>query len=124
MDLIADRGRRVSVEELNTSACWRTRARRPMQRKLDDMLIVDVDAHHYENEHMAEILPFMENDVLAPARDVRPRRHRAAAQFSRRVSAIQDMGGRVTRYPLRGTRKDRPTEGPRRRSSAIAGWTR
>ena len=28
------------------------------------MLIVDVDAHHYENENFGEILPFMENDVL------------------------------------------------------------
>ena len=28
------------------------------------MVIVDVDAHHYENEHMKDILPFMENDVL------------------------------------------------------------
>ena len=35
-----------------------------MQRKFDDMLIVDVDAHHYENEHFGDILPFMENEVL------------------------------------------------------------
>ena len=34
------------------------------KRKLDDVLIVDVDAHHYENECMDEFLPFMENDVL------------------------------------------------------------
>ena len=25
-----------------------------VQRKLDDVLIVDVDAHHYENEHYSE----------------------------------------------------------------------
>ena len=35
-----------------------------LSRKLEDVLIVDVDAHHYESEHMSEILPFMENDVL------------------------------------------------------------
>ena len=40
------------------------RASRRVQRKFDDMLIVDVDAHHYENENFGEILPFMENDVL------------------------------------------------------------
>ena len=28
------------------------------------MMIVDCDAHHYENENFDEILPFMENDVL------------------------------------------------------------
>jgi hypothetical protein len=101
MDLIADRGRRVSVDELNTSQLLRNAAKQARQRKFDDMLIVDVDAHHYENEHMSEILPFMENDV-----------HRQLAMAGRsrgRGMAIpqgvgyQDMGGRVTRYPLRST---------------------
>jgi hypothetical protein len=39
-----------------------------VQRKLDDVLVVDVDAHHYENEHLSEILPFMESDMLHRAR--------------------------------------------------------
>ena len=64
MDLIADRGRRVTVDELNTSRFHAHARKQAVQRKFDDMLIVDVDAHHYENEHFAEILPFMENDVL------------------------------------------------------------
>ena len=64
MDLIADRGRRVTVEELNTSRLLAHARKQAVQRKFDDMLIVDVDAHHYENEHFGEILPFMENDVL------------------------------------------------------------
>ena len=64
MDLIADRGRRVTVEELNTSQLLAHARKQAVQRKLDDMLIVDVDAHHYENEHFGEILPFMENDVF------------------------------------------------------------
>ena len=64
MDLIADRGRRVTVEELNTSRLLAHARKQAVQRKFDDMLIVDVDAHHYENEHFADILPFMETDVL------------------------------------------------------------
>ena len=64
MDLIADRGRRVTVEELNTSRLLAHARKQAKQRKFDDMLIVDVDAHHYENEHIGDILPFMENDVL------------------------------------------------------------
>ena len=42
----------VAVEALAT-----TRAdviKQAVQRKLDDVLIVDVDAHHYENEHYSE----------------------------------------------------------------------
>ena len=64
MDLISDRGRRVPIEELNTTRLLAHARKQAHQRNLDDMLIVDVDAHHYENENMKDILPFMENDVL------------------------------------------------------------
>ena len=79
MDLIAERGRRISVEELNTTRLLAHARKQAVQRKLDDILIVDVDAHHYENENFPEILPFMENDVL------------------RQIT----MGGRAARAPLR-----------------------
>ena len=44
MDLIADRGRRVPVEELNTSRLLAHARKQAVRRKLDDMLIVDVEA--------------------------------------------------------------------------------
>ena len=89
MDLIADRGRRVTVEELNTSRLLAHARKQAVQRKLDDMLIVDVDAHHYENEHFGEILPFMENEVLKQlAMSARPAT-RAAAPSRRRPSATR-----------------------------------
>ena len=53
MDLIADRGRRVTVDELNTTRLLAHARKQAVQRKFDDVLIVDVDAHHYENEHMS-----------------------------------------------------------------------
>ena len=65
MDLLAERGRRVSVDELNTTRLLAHARKQAVQRKLDDILIVDVDAHHYENEHYSEILPYMENDVFS-----------------------------------------------------------
>ena len=64
MDLIADRGRRVSVEELNTSRLLAHARKQAEQRNLDDVLIADVDSHHYENECYDEFLPFIENEVL------------------------------------------------------------
>src|SRR5262249_50481369 len=64
MDLIADRGRRVTVDELNTTQLLRHARKQAVQRNLDDVLIVDVDAHHYENENYSEFLQYMENDVL------------------------------------------------------------
>jgi hypothetical protein len=104
MDLVSDRGRRVSVDELNTSRLLAHARREAHRRNLDDVLIVDVDAHHYENENFAEILPFMENDVLRQLSI-------SIGAKGGRHSLIpgnlghQDMGGRVTRYPLRGSEK-------------------
>ncbi len=111
MDLVADRGRRVTVEELNTSKLLAHARKQAHQRNYDDMVIVDCDAHHYENENFDEILPFMENDVLRAAIDVEPHQGRARAFLPSSVG-YQDMGGRVTRYPMRSTEK---TESGRQR---------
>ncbi|MDB5642669.1 MAG: amidohydrolase 2 [Hyphomicrobiales bacterium] len=106
MDLIADRGRRVTVDELNTSKLLAHAAEQARDRKYEDMLIVDCDAHHYENENFNEILPFIENDVL--------RQLTMSGRAKGRHSIVpgqvgyQDMGGRVTRYPLRMTEKTDP----------------
>src|SRR4029453_6982958 len=105
MDLIADRGRRVSVDELNTSQLLAHARQQAHQRKFDDMLIVDVDSHHYENEHFSEILPLMENDVLR--QNALSGRLKGGRERLLPVQAgfTQDMGGLVTRYPLRSSEK-------------------
>src|SRR6516164_7436896 len=108
MDLIADRGRRVTVEELNTSRLLAHARKQAVRRKLDDMLIVDVEAHHYENENFREFIPYMENDVV---------RQLSLASLSKGgrggvtqgTIGYQDMGGRVTRYPMRSTEKTEET---------------
>ena len=124
MDLIADRGRRVTIEELNTTRLLSHARKQAHQRNLDDMVIVDVDAHHYENENFDEFLPYMENDVLRQL-SISSRSKNNRAGISPTQVGYQDMGGRVTRYPMRGSEK---TEARRARnatsSSAIAGWTR
>src|ERR1700729_3081914 len=101
MDLISDRGRRVSVEELNTSRLLAHARKQAHQGKFDDVLIVDVEAPQYEHEHYDESLPYMENDVR--------RQLTMAGRGTKQRPGIvpiptgyQDMGGRVTRYPLRG----------------------
>lgn len=106
MDLIADRGRRVSVEELNTSRLLAHARKQAQQRKFDDILIVDVDAHHYENENFGEILPYMENDVLRQL--TISGRAKARHSIVPGQMGYQDMGGRVTRYPMRSSEKVEP----------------
>jgi hypothetical protein len=76
------------------------------------MMIVDVDAHHYENEHIKDILPFMENDVLRQLSIAQTMKGGRGNLMPVQVG-YQDMGGRVTRYPLRTTEKTEQT-GPQR----------
>jgi predicted TIM-barrel fold metal-dependent hydrolase len=104
MDLIADRGRRVTVEELNTTRLLAHARKQAQQRKFDDMLIVDVDAHHYENECMDDILPYVENDVIRQLTVAGRAKGRGSLVPSGAVG-FQDMGGRITRYPLRSSEK-------------------
>jgi predicted TIM-barrel fold metal-dependent hydrolase len=103
MDLIADRGRRVTVDELNTTQLLRHARKQAVQRNFDDMLIVDVDAHHYESENYSEFLEYMENDVLKQLTLSGRAKNRQAIVPS--GVGYQDMGGRVTRYPMRGSEK-------------------
>jgi predicted TIM-barrel fold metal-dependent hydrolase len=103
MDLIADRGRRVSVEELNTSRLLSHARRQAEQRGLDDVLIADVDSHHYENEIYDEFLPFIENEVLRQL--VLAGRAKGRQTLMPTQVSFQDMGGRITRYPMRSTEK-------------------
>ena len=107
MDLIADRGRRVTIEELNTTRLLAHARKQAHQRKFDDMLIVDVDAHHYENENYDEFLPYMENDVLRQL--TMSGRSKKPARIVPSQIGYQDMGGRVTRYPMRVDGEDRGT---------------
>jgi len=104
MELIADRGRRVSVEELNTTRLLANARKQAVRRNFDDMLIVDVDAHHYESEHLADILPFMENEVLKQLA-ISGRAKLGRQNLIPTQIGFQDMGGRVTRYPLRSSEK-------------------
>jgi uncharacterized protein len=103
MDLIADRGRRVSVDELNTTQLLRHARKQAVQRNLDDLLIVDVDAHHYEHENLNEFLEYMENDVLKQI--TMSGRTKGRQPIIPSGIGYQDMGGRVTRYPMRSSEK-------------------
>jgi uncharacterized protein len=73
------------------------------QRNLDDVLIADVDSHHYENECYDEFLPVIENEVLRQL--VLAGRTKGRQTLMPTQVSFQDMGGRITRYPMRSTEK-------------------
>ncbi|MBT6284166.1 MAG: amidohydrolase family protein, partial [Rhodospirillaceae bacterium] len=104
---------RMSVEEFDTEKLLTNAARQRDQRGFDDVLIIDVDAHHYETESMIEIVEFIEDPVLRQlARSAQQITHRGSMFTLGRVG-YQDIGGRVTRYPLRSM-EETPDDGKHR----------
>src|SRR4029078_5626812 len=89
---------------LNTTRLLAHARKQAVQRKFDDNMIVDVEAHHYEHEDMNAILPFMENDVLKQI-TMGGRATTRRSIMPSQAGFTQDMGGRVTRYPMRGSEK-------------------
>ncbi len=105
MDLPLSDYRRMAVEEFDTSKLLAHAARQASERGYKNFPIVDVDSHHYELESFHEILEYMEDPVLRQLA-------MSASQATSKGNGVmpggvgyQDMGGRVTRYPLRKMEK-------------------
>jgi uncharacterized protein len=107
MELISDHGRRISTDDLNTAQLLAHASKQAARRGFDDVLIADVDAHHYESEHMHDILLFLENDVQRQLALSSGGKGDRGGILQPQVG-YQDMGGRVTRYVLRASEKTGP----------------
>ncbi len=97
--------REVKLEgSYDTRVMLRNARRQAEERGLDDVLVVDVDAHHYETEAWSEIAEYLEDPVLRHLATAG--RHPSLASYSAflptQVSGHQDLAGRVVRYTLRG----------------------
>lgn len=108
MDLIAERGRRVSVEALNTIKLLAHVAEQTRDRRFDDVMIVDRDAHHYNNEGFAALFEFKDNEVLKQLTTGGRLKNGVQALLTTSVG-YQDVDSRVTRYPLRNSKKPEPS---------------
>ena len=105
MDLPLSDYRKMAVEEFDTSKLLAHAARQASERGYGKFPIVDVDSHHYELESFQEILEYMDDPVLQQLA-------MSASQATSKGNGVmpggvgyQDMGGRVTRYPLRKMEK-------------------
>ncbi len=112
--------RRMQVEEFDSGKMLAHAAQQAKDRGYKNFPIVDVDSHHYELESFNEILEYMPDPVL------RQLAQSANAGNSKGVGVMpggvgyQDMGGRVTRYPLR--RIEQPEPGVHRDVSLTRRW--
>ncbi len=92
---------RMSVDSFNTDTVLKNAARQRDQRGFNDTLIIDVDSHHYESESMREIIKYMEDPVLKQLAESSTQVSQRGSMFALGRVGYQDVGGRVTRYPLR-----------------------
>ena len=107
MDLPLSDFRKMAVQEFDTTKLLDHAAQQARDRNYSDFLIVDVDSHHYESESMGEILEYMDDPVIQQlAMMTRAGNSKGVGVLPGGVG-YQDMGGRVTRYPLRAYREGR-----------------
>ncbi len=104
--------------EFETAQLLRNATQQAELRNYKDFLIVDVDSHHYETEHLGEILKYVDDPTI---------RQLASGKMSVGRSGLmpgqlgfQDMGGRITRYTKRKTERTPPT--PHRDVSLAKYW--
>jgi len=76
-------------------------ARQAEKRGLKDWLIVDCDAHIYENESWAEIVSMIENPIIRDRALAGVKKGGLRAGLTPVQVGDQDMGGRVIRYVKR-----------------------
>ena len=76
-------------------------ARRRAEGGIDDILVIDADAHVYEKESIAEIIPLIEDPVVRQLARSAQGAARQAARFPLDRVAYHDVGGRIVRDILR-----------------------
>jgi predicted TIM-barrel fold metal-dependent hydrolase len=96
----ANEVRELRFDQFSSSESLTNAARQALQRKYQDFLIVDVDAHHYESESYAEVFKYIDSPVIRRAALESTGRGGRSSLLNSQVG-YQDIGGRITRHWLR-----------------------
>ena len=92
----------LKVDEFDTAQLLANAARQRDERNLADVFIVDADSHHYETESVTELLGYIEDPVMKQLSMSALGVARKSRGFPYSRVGYQDLGGRITREPLRG----------------------
>ncbi len=60
----SDEIHRLTIQEFDTSKLLAHALRQARQRKYSEFMIVDIDSHHYESDHLNEIYEYIEEPVI------------------------------------------------------------
>ena len=108
MDLPLSNDRRMKVEEFDSGKMLAHAKKQAKDRSYKDFPIIDVDSHHYELESFNEILDYMTDPVMKQLAQMANSGNSKGVGVMPGGVGYQDMGGRVTRYPLRRIEKTEP----------------
>src|SRR5262249_52120137 len=116
----SDEIHRLTVQEFDTTKLLAHAQRQARQRKYSEFMIVDVDSHHYETDHLSEIYEYIEEPVV---KQLATSFHKTMQlpTFPQR-GADQEMSGRITRSPLRRSEKSPHKDGGRRDIDLALRW--
>ena len=64
MDMAREEVRNLNYNEFTETKSLDHATQQARQRNYQDFLIVDVDSHHYENEHYKEVYSYIESPVI------------------------------------------------------------
>ena len=107
----------LKVDEFDTAQLLANAARQRDARNLADVFIVDADSHHYETESVTELLGYIEDPVMKQLSMSALGVARKSRGFPYSRVGYQDLGGRITREPLRGLEQ---TAGSEHRDISLA----
>ena len=98
MDMPANKEvRDLRFDRFHSGESLANASRQALQRNYQDFLIIDVDAHHYENESYAEVFSYIESPVIRQNALESVKRGGRASFLGGNVG-YQDTGGRMTRH--------------------------
>src|SRR5688500_1515884 len=98
MDMPRSDVRPVELEMFSTPKHLEHASEQARIRNYQDFLIVDVDSHHYENEHYAEVFDYIESPVLRS--ELKESAGRRTGILNTQVG-YQNTGGRIHRAKFR-----------------------
>src|SRR3954463_16496922 len=100
MDMVRNEVRNLNHNEFSETKSLEHATQQARQRNYQDFLIVDVDSHHYENEHYKEVYSYIESQVMKMDAKGSINRGRRPA-FPNSQVGYQGLSGRITRHNLR-----------------------
>ena len=110
MDMLRNEVRNLSYNEFSETKSLEHATQQARARNYQDFLIVDVDSHHYENEHYKEVYSYIESPVMKMEAMESINRGGRSAFLNGQVG-YQGLSGRITRHVLRkhykATEKDK-----------------